>query len=80
MFIIGYMWMLLIPIPLLSQGTYIDENALQPAQVCACISCSPCVLTQSKVNTYWNWGDVHTADLHLYQLDGIRDRNFTSEQ
>ncbi|OAX36668.1 Gaa1-like GPI transamidase component [Rhizopogon vinicolor AM-OR11-026] len=56
--------MLLIPIPLLSQGTYIDENALQPAQV----------------NTYWNWGDVHTADLHMYQLDGIVDRNLTSEQ
>ncbi|KAG0699646.1 Gaa1-like protein [Suillus ampliporus] len=64
LFIIGYAWMLLIPIPLLSQGTYIDENALQPAQV----------------NTYWNWGDVHTADLHLYQLDGIRERNLTSEQ
>jgi hypothetical protein len=56
--------MLLFPIPLLSQGTYIDENALQPAQV----------------NTYWNWGDVHTADLQLYQLDGIQERNLTSEQ
>ncbi|KAG1756647.1 Gaa1-like protein [Suillus paluster] len=64
LFIVGYAWMLLIPIPLLSQGTYIDENALQPAQV----------------NTYWNWGDVHTADLHLYQLDGIQERNLTSEQ
>lgn len=64
LFIIGYAWMLLIPLSLLSQGTYIDENALQPAQV----------------NTYWNWGDVHTADLQLYQLDGIRERNLTSEQ
>lgn len=64
LFTLGYAWMLLIPIPLLSQGTYIDENALQPAQV----------------NTYWNWGDVHTADLQLHQLDGIRERNLTSEQ
>ncbi|KAJ8598060.1 Gaa1-like GPI transamidase component [Rhizopogon salebrosus TDB-379] len=62
--IVGYTWMLIIPVSLLSQGTYIDENALQPSQV----------------NTYWNWGDVHTADLHLYQLDGVRDRNLTSEQ
>lgn len=29
----GYLWMSLIPISSLSQGTYIDENALQPAQV-----------------------------------------------
>jgi len=72
--------MLLIPVPLLSQGTYIDENALQPAQVRARVSCLPRELMQPKVNTYWGWGDVHTADLHLYQLDGIRDRNLTSEQ
>ncbi|KAI6138856.1 Gaa1-like GPI transamidase component [Pisolithus thermaeus] len=56
--------MSLIPISSLSQGTYIDENALQPAQV----------------NTYWNWQDVHRADQYLYHLEGLRDRNSTSEE
>ncbi|KAH7929712.1 Gaa1-domain-containing protein [Leucogyrophana mollusca] len=56
--------MIIIPIPALSQRTYIDENALQPAQV----------------NTYWNWADVHRADQHLYQLEALRDRNSTHEQ
>lgn len=60
----GYLWMSLIPISSLSQGTYIDENALQPAQV----------------NTYWNWQDVHRADQYLYHLEGLRDRNSTSEE
>lgn len=60
----GYLWMSLIPISPLSQPTYIDENALQPAQV----------------NTYWNWKDVHRADQYLYHLEGLRDRNATSEQ
>jgi glycosylphosphatidylinositol transamidase len=41
LFIIGYAWMLLIPLSLLSQGTYIDENALQPAQVCGHIGYLP---------------------------------------
>ncbi|KAI6028674.1 Gaa1-like GPI transamidase component [Pisolithus orientalis] len=56
--------MSLIPISPLSQPTYIDENALQPAQV----------------NTYWNWQDVHRADQYLYHLEGLRDRNAASEQ
>ncbi|KAI9570458.1 Gaa1-like protein [Boletus coccyginus] len=60
----GYLWMVLIPILPLSQGVYIDENALQPAQV----------------NTNWNWQDVHQADLYLYHLESLRDRNATSEQ
>ncbi|KAG6332043.1 hypothetical protein ID866_7046 [Astraeus odoratus] len=60
--IAGYMWMCLIPISLLSQGTYIDENALQPAQV----------------NTYWSWQDVNRADQYLHHLEGLRDRNSTS--
>ncbi|KAF8447520.1 Gaa1-like protein [Boletus edulis BED1] len=60
----GYLWMTLIPIPPLSQGVYIDENALQPAQV----------------NTNWNWQDVHQADLYLHHLEGLRDKNATSEQ
>ncbi|KAN0076921.1 Gaa1-like, GPI transamidase component domain containing protein [Tylopilus felleus] len=60
----GYLWIALIPILPLSRGVYIDENALQPAQV----------------NTNWNWQDVHQADLYLHHLEGLRDRNATSEQ
>ena len=33
LFIIGYLWMLVIPLPGLGRNTYIDENALQPSQV-----------------------------------------------
>ncbi|KAF9218285.1 hypothetical protein BS17DRAFT_811744, partial [Gyrodon lividus] len=64
LFALGYLWMILIPIPPLSQGVYIDENALQPAQV----------------NTNWNWQDVHQADTYLHYLEGLRDGNATSEQ
>ncbi|KAG8217869.1 Gaa1-like protein [Butyriboletus roseoflavus] len=60
----GYLWMALIPITPLSQGVYIDENALQPAQV----------------NTNWSWQDVHQADLYLHHLEGLCDGNATSEQ
>lgn len=34
LFVIGYSWMLSTPIPFLGNRTYIDENALQPGQVC----------------------------------------------
>ncbi|KAH0827034.1 Gaa1-like protein [Lanmaoa asiatica] len=60
----GYLWMTLVPVLPLSQGVYIDENALQPAQV----------------NTNWDWQDVHQADLYLHHLEGLRNRNATSEQ
>src|SRR5438105_3608413 len=33
LFFAGYAWMIALPSPLLSRGTYFDENALQPAQV-----------------------------------------------
>lgn len=38
MFAVGYTWMLIIPSSKLGQRTYIDENALQPGQVCTIIS------------------------------------------
>jgi glycosylphosphatidylinositol transamidase len=74
--------MLAVPSPRLGRGTYIDENALQPGQVC---SSSYRLLLQEfmnmlQVNTYWSWGDVHNADLYLAQLEGLRDANSTSEQ
>jgi hypothetical protein len=34
LFLVGYLWMLAIPSPRLGRGTYIDENALGPGQVC----------------------------------------------
>ena len=30
----GYIWLLVLPLPRLGKWTYIDENALQPGQVC----------------------------------------------
>lgn len=33
LFLVGYLWMVAIPYPDLGRTTYIDENALQPAQV-----------------------------------------------
>ncbi|KAF8637410.1 hypothetical protein AX17_002905 [Amanita inopinata Kibby_2008] len=60
----GYMWMFAIPSPRLGRGIYIDENALQPAQV----------------NTHWSWEEVHNADVYLQRLESLRDVNATSEQ
>lgn len=62
--VLGHLWFLVIPWPGLGQRTYIDENALQPGQV----------------NTYWNWGDVHSADQYLAELELLRDRNATSDE
>ncbi|KAI8998654.1 Gaa1-domain-containing protein [Trametes punicea] len=64
LFTVGYLWLLVIPSSKLGQGTYIDENALQPGQV----------------NTYWNWGEVHDADNILAELEQLRDRNASSDQ
>ncbi|KAL5489781.1 GAA1 [Sanghuangporus weigelae] len=62
LYIIGYAWLLILPSSLLGRGVYIDENALQPGQV----------------NTYWNWAEVHRADLHLNGLEQLRDSNASS--
>jgi glycosylphosphatidylinositol transamidase len=81
LFTVGYLWMLVIPFPGLGRNTYVDENALQPSQVRQREPWS--VLFNNlcpQVNTYWNWGNVHTADLYLAQLEEIRDANFTSKQ
>jgi GPI-anchor transamidase subunit GAA1 len=50
LFEISYSWMLCTPLPFLENRSYVNENVLQPGQV----------------NTYWNWGDVHNADLYLH--------------
>ncbi|EPQ58341.1 Gaa1-domain-containing protein, partial [Gloeophyllum trabeum ATCC 11539] len=62
--VVGLLWMLLIPLPMLSQGTYIDENALQPGQV----------------STYWDWNDVHRADRYLDQIDEWIRNNISSSE
>ncbi|KAI0336516.1 Gaa1-domain-containing protein [Cubamyces sp. BRFM 1775] len=64
LFTVGYLWLLVIPSSRLGQGTYIDENALQPGQV----------------NTNWNWGEVHHADRILEELEQLRDRNASSDE
>ncbi|KAF7440683.1 Glycosyl phosphatidyl inositol protein transamidase complex subunit [Pleurotus ostreatus] len=64
LFVAGYVWMLVIPLPNLGRFTYIDENALQPGQV----------------TTYFDWGNVHTADLYLTELESLRDSNATSAE
>jgi hypothetical protein len=33
MFVVGYAWILCVPLAGLSRSTWIDENALQPSQV-----------------------------------------------
>ncbi|TEB26622.1 Gaa1-domain-containing protein [Coprinellus micaceus] len=64
LFLVGYLWMVAIPYPDLGRTTYIDENALQPAQV----------------STYWDWADVHNADRYLDDLERLGDRNASSAE
>ena len=56
---VGYIWLLVLPWPRLGRNTYIDEHALQPAQVV----------------TKWGWDDVHAADRYLDQLHALRAEN-----
>lgn len=42
----GALVLLAVPLPFVTRSTYMDENAVQPAQV----------------NTYWSWGEVQHAD------------------
>ncbi|GAA5895626.1 hypothetical protein JCM5296_003765 [Sporobolomyces johnsonii] len=50
--LVGVLYTLALPYKGLGRGHYISENALQPAQV----------------NTYWNWADVHVADLYANDM------------
>ena len=78
--VVGYLWILCLPIKELSRGIYIDENALQPGGVCPINFRSPLPpLTRvPQVNTNWNWGEVHRADLYLGELEELRDNNATA--
>ncbi len=33
---------------------------------------------RAQVNTNWDWGNVHEADVYLEQIERIRDNNLTS--
>lgn len=52
----GIAWLLALPIEDLGRGTFLDENAIQPGQV----------------TTYWNWDDVHVADVLLDKLEKVQ--------
>ncbi|WVW84278.1 hypothetical protein I302_106308 [Kwoniella bestiolae CBS 10118] len=56
----GLIWLLAIPYEGLWKGTYVDEHALQPGQV----------------TTYFDWGNVHKADLYLDKLERIVNGTF----
>jgi hypothetical protein len=80
LFFAGYAWMISIPLPQLGQQIYVDENALQPNQVNSILRLTQHFLIPRKVNTHWDWADVHRADLYLEQLESLRDNNASSEQ
>ncbi|WWC62223.1 uncharacterized protein I303_104818 [Kwoniella dejecticola CBS 10117] len=50
---IGVLWLFALPLERLWKGNYVDEHALQPAQV----------------NTKFDWDNVHKADLYLGDLE-----------
>ncbi|OCF60861.1 glycosylphosphatidylinositol transamidase [Kwoniella mangroviensis CBS 10435] len=56
----GFLWLFAIPYEGLWKGTYVDEHALQPGQV----------------TTYFDWGNVHKADLYLDKLERIVNGTF----
>ncbi|KAG8907402.1 Glycosyl phosphatidyl inositol protein transamidase complex subunit [Tulasnella sp. 403] len=64
LYVVGYIWMILIPFRHLGRGTWIDENALQPGQAAS----------------YWSWDDVHSADRYLDQVERLYATNATSAQ
>ncbi|WWD17002.1 hypothetical protein CI109_101438 [Kwoniella shandongensis] len=52
---VGVLWLLALPYEGLWKRTYVDEHALQPAQV----------------TMYFDWANVHQADLYLDELEKI---------
>ncbi|WVQ77910.1 hypothetical protein IAR50_007616 [Cryptococcus sp. DSM 104548] len=56
----GLGWLLALPYEGLWRGTYVDEHALQPAQV----------------TVYFDWANVHKADMYLSELEKNVNLNF----
>ncbi|KAG8960304.1 Glycosyl phosphatidyl inositol protein transamidase complex subunit [Tulasnella sp. 419] len=62
LYLVGYVWMIMIPLEDLGNSIWIDENALQPGQA----------------TTFWDWNDVHAADLYLADIEALHARNASS--
>ncbi|KAK8864688.1 hypothetical protein IAR55_001940 [Kwoniella newhampshirensis] len=60
MVIVGILWLLALPFEGLWKRTYVDEHALQPAQV----------------TMYFDWADVHNADVYLDEVEKIANSTF----
>lgn len=60
MVVVSILWMLALPYRGLWQRTYIDENAISPSQV----------------TMYFDWANVHKADIYLGELEGIVNGTF----
>jgi glycosylphosphatidylinositol transamidase len=58
--IVGLAWLFALPCHGLWKGTYIDEHAIQPAQV----------------TMYFDWADVHRADRYLNDLERLVNGTF----
>ncbi|KAE8539191.1 hypothetical protein D1P53_004282 [Cryptococcus gattii VGV] len=61
---IGVLWLLALPYEGLWKKTYVDEHALQPAQVAV----------------YFDWANVHKADVYLGELEQLSRSNSTFTQ
>lgn len=57
---VGIAWLFALPYHGLWKSTYLDEHALQPAQV----------------TMYFDWADVHRADRYLDDLERIANATF----
>lgn len=60
MVVVSVLWMLALPYRGLWKQTYIDENAISPSQV----------------TMYFDWGNVHKADIYLDELERIVNGTF----
>ncbi|WVN87652.1 uncharacterized protein L203_102835 [Cryptococcus depauperatus CBS 7841] len=60
--VLGLGWLIALPYEGLWKRTFVDEHALQPAQV----------------NVYFDWGNVHKADLYLGELEKLGNSTFES--
>lgn len=82
---IGVIWLCLLPIEDLGRSTYMDENAVSPAQVSpttksSCTCMDPMSFVSLQTNTRWSWDDVHQADRYLEQLEALVERNASSRE
>jgi len=63
----GVLWLLALPYEGLWKDTYVDENAIQPAQVSNQIK----LHADAKVTMYFDWENVHQADRYLEELERL---------